>query len=344
MEAVVEWVLGHDLEPAGILLEDERCSRLAFNTLLGLHNTEDRERSSIFSAAADALQPYTSETALKAARDPNFDPAGFVRSADTIYIHAPAEEQAAVAPIVCGLLAEIRRQTYRAHNTGQLAGGGMLFALDEVANIAPLGGAAADRLRRRRPRPHPVGSLAGPLPSPTALGSAQADGFLTLFGTKLILPGIADTRTLDAISTMLGEYDRQSRVPDTHHPQPAQHPRQKQHRHSTRHDRLHPTHPPPVPRGDREHPHRMRAAPRRRPMGTRDAHPSAPRRTVADAHHRARPRDELAAPRARPSATLGTGFGSLGRLGTSWPPSTQCVECVSVVRRAAGVRTGAAGC
>jgi type IV secretion system protein VirD4 len=38
---------------------------------------------------------------------------------------------------------------------------------------------------------------------------AQADGFITLFGTKLILPGVADTRTLEAVSTMLGEYDRQ---------------------------------------------------------------------------------------------------------------------------------------
>src|ERR1700722_3815845 len=208
MEQVVGWVLGHDLEPAGILLEDERCSRLAFNTLLGLHNTEDRERSSIFSAAADALQAYTSETALKAARDPNFDPAGFVRSADTIYIHAPAEEQAAVAPVVCGLLAEIRRQTYRAHSTGQLAGGGMLFALDEVANIAPL---------EELPQIAPEGGGQGlillaalqDLSQARRRWGAQADGFLTLFGTKLILPGIADPRTLDAISTMLGEYDRQ---------------------------------------------------------------------------------------------------------------------------------------
>ncbi|MBV9817287.1 MAG: TraM recognition domain-containing protein [Solirubrobacterales bacterium] len=38
---------------------------------------------------------------------------------------------------------------------------------------------------------------------------AQADGFLTLFGTKLLLTGIADPRTLEAVSVMLGEYDRQ---------------------------------------------------------------------------------------------------------------------------------------
>ncbi len=219
MEAVVDWVMRHELDEAGLLLEDERCSRLAFGSLLGLLNTEDRERSSIFSATADALQAYTSETALLAAREPNFDAEAFVRSADTVYIHAPAEEQAAAAPIVCGLLSEIRRATYRAHAAGQLTQGRrMLFALDEVANIAPLeelpqiasegGGqglmllAALQDLSQARQR-----------------WGAQADGFLTLFGTKLILSGIADLRTLEAMSQMLGEYDRQ--VVSRTRPQPG---------------------------------------------------------------------------------------------------------------------------
>jgi hypothetical protein len=218
MEAVVDWVMRHELDEPGILLEDERCSRLAFSSLLGLLNTEDRERSSIFSATADALAAYTSENALAAARDPNFDVDAFVGSADTIYIHAPAEEQAAAAPIVCGLLSEIRRASYRAHAAGALTHGRMLFALDEVANIAPLeelpqiasegGGqglillAALQDLSQARQR-----------------WGAAADGFLTLFGTKLILPGIADPRTLDAISQMLGEYDRQ--VVSHTRPQPS---------------------------------------------------------------------------------------------------------------------------
>jgi type IV secretion system protein VirD4 len=137
METVVDWVLRHELDEAGILLEQETASRLAFGSLLGILNTEDRERASIFSAAADALDAYSSEAALDAAKDPNFDPAGFVSSGDTIYIHAPAEEQAAAAPLVCGLLAEIRRATYQAHRAGQLHGR-LLFALDEAANIAPL--------------------------------------------------------------------------------------------------------------------------------------------------------------------------------------------------------------
>ena len=218
METVVDWVMRHELDQAGILLEDERCSQLAFSTLLGLLNTEERERSSIFSATADALQAYTSETALRAARDPNFNAHAFARSSDTVYIHAPAEEQAAAAPIVCGLLSEIRRATYRAHANRQLTHGRMLFALDEVANIAPLpelpqiasegGGqgltllAALQDLSQARQR-----------------WGQQADGFLTLFGTKLILPGIADPKTLEAMSQMLGEYDR--RVLSTTRPQPS---------------------------------------------------------------------------------------------------------------------------
>jgi type IV secretory pathway TraG/TraD family ATPase VirD4 len=36
-----------------------------------------------------------------------------------------------------------------------------------------------------------------------------ADGFLTLFGSKLILPGIADRDTLETVSLALGEYDRE---------------------------------------------------------------------------------------------------------------------------------------
>jgi type IV secretion system protein VirD4 len=207
METVVDWVMRHELDEAGVLLEDQQCSRLAFGTLLAILHTEGRERSSIFSSTADALQAYGSEHALAAATDPNFDAAQFVRSHDTIYIHAPAEAQAGAAPIVCGLLAEIRRATYHAHGQGQLSGR-VLFALDEVANIAPLeelpqiasegGGqglmllAALQDLSQARQR-----------------WGAQADGFLSLFGTKLILPGIADTRTLEAISVMLGEYDRQ---------------------------------------------------------------------------------------------------------------------------------------
>jgi type IV secretion system protein VirD4 len=206
MDTVVDWVMRHELDEPGILLEDPRANRLAFGSLLGLLNTEDRERSSVFSAAADALQAYTSEGALMTASDPNFDPAAFIAGGDTIYIWAPAEEQDAVSPVVCGLLAEVRRATYRAHAAARLPHP-VLFALDEVANIAPL---------QELPQIASEGGGQGitllaalqDLSQARARWGKAADGFLTLFGAKLLLPGIADTTTLEAVSTMLGEYDR----------------------------------------------------------------------------------------------------------------------------------------
>ncbi len=124
MEEVVGWVMAHEIDTAGVILERDTASRLAFGSLVGIHNTEPRERASIFSAAADAMDAYTAEAALQAARNPNFDPDAFVTTNDTIYIHAPAEEQAAAAPLVCGLLAEIRRATYLAARQESLQGGG----------------------------------------------------------------------------------------------------------------------------------------------------------------------------------------------------------------------------
>jgi type IV secretory pathway TraG/TraD family ATPase VirD4 len=92
----------------------------------------------------------------------------------------------------------------------------VLIALDEVANIAPLeelpqiasegGGQGLELLAALQD-----------LSQARARWGQAADGFLTLFGTKVILPGIADTRSLETISIALGEYDRQlvssTRVP-----------------------------------------------------------------------------------------------------------------------------------
>jgi type IV secretory pathway TraG/TraD family ATPase VirD4 len=215
IDTVVDWVMRHELDDAGVLLEDDRCSKLAFGSLVGLLNTEARELSSIFSACADAVQAYTSEGALNAAKSPNFDPAAFVKSRDSVFISAAAEDQASVSPVVCGLLSEIRRETYRAHAAGRLKHR-VLFALDEVANIAPLG---------ELPQIASEGGGQGlallaalqDLSQARSRWGAQADGFLTLFGTKLLLPGIADKATLEAVSTMLGEYDR--KVLSHTHPQ-----------------------------------------------------------------------------------------------------------------------------
>jgi type IV secretion system protein VirD4 len=203
---VQTWVLSHELDAPGAVLEQAGAGRAAV-VLLGLANTEPREQSSIFSSCADALDAYSSDGALAAAADPNFDAARFVRSQDTIYIHAPADQQQLVAPLVCGLLSEIRAATYRAHAHGEIQGR-VLFALDEVANIAPLTELPAIASEGGGQGLVLLAALQD-LSQARARWGAAADGFLTLFGSKLILPGIADQRTLETVSVALGEYDRE---------------------------------------------------------------------------------------------------------------------------------------
>ena len=116
METVVDWVMRHELDEAGIILEQQKASRLAFGSLLGMLNTEDRERASIFSAAADALEAYTLEARARRGDGPELRPGRVRRLAATpcTSTRRPRTRQAA-APLVCGLLAEIRRATYQAH-------------------------------------------------------------------------------------------------------------------------------------------------------------------------------------------------------------------------------------
>ena len=82
------------------------------------------------------------------------------------------------------------------------------MCLDEVANIAPIHDLPALVSEAGGQGPARHGLPAGPLPGPRPLGRRAAEGFLSLFQTKLILTGIADSRTLEAISLALGEYDR----------------------------------------------------------------------------------------------------------------------------------------
>jgi hypothetical protein len=133
---VLRWVLRHDLGPAGVTLEDHDAT-VANDVLVGIAKTDTRERSSIFSATAGVLAAYNADSVRKAAASPNFDPDGFAASSETIYITAPEHKQALCAPLVVGLVEQIRHATYR-RAAQEPAGPPLLFCLDEVANIAPI--------------------------------------------------------------------------------------------------------------------------------------------------------------------------------------------------------------
>ena len=232
MRDVLRWVLDQDGGDAMKILDDHRerlpgrpltdeeadlgrsldqeRARLAQLTLLGIKKTERREQSSIFSALAGVLEAYRAEAALRATDRPNFDPQTFVASRDTLYIVGPADLQELVAPVIVGLLDDVRRTTYQHYHTHAAQGRRpfpVVFALDEVANIAPLPNLPA-MISEGGSQGAPVLACLQDLSQARVRWGQAAEGFLSLFGAKLILPGIGDERTLNAVSTICGEWDR----------------------------------------------------------------------------------------------------------------------------------------
>jgi DNA-binding SARP family transcriptional activator len=199
---VCAWVLGHDVAEAEAILS-ATGAQMARVTLSSVWRTEERERSGIFSTAASILSVYRSESALASASRPNFDPERFAASNDTVYVCAPAYAQDQLAPLVVALLEQIRAACYARRRRFPDAVP-TLFILDEVANIAPL---------PTLPQLASEGVSQGVVTLACLQDLSQArqrwgpaaDGFFSLFGTKLIFPGIADHGTLELVSALLGD-------------------------------------------------------------------------------------------------------------------------------------------
>jgi type IV secretion system protein VirD4 len=190
--------------------DGDEGAAIAATLLDSLLSVPDRERESIASTLGRIMNIYTSAAALRSGINPNFDVHAFVRSTDTVYITAPVDRQRDYAPLIAGFLESVRlAQYYRrqavdlGHETQTVP---VTFVLDEAANTAPI------------PLPNVVSEAGGQglhlvvafqdLSQARARWGHGADGFLTLFPEKLILPGMNDRATADMLSKMSGEYDR----------------------------------------------------------------------------------------------------------------------------------------
>ncbi len=199
MASVCRWVLARDLREPLAALEDSG-NEMAQVVLSGVLGTEDRERSGIFSTASGLLAAYRSEAALATTMNPNFDPGAFASSTDALYVCAPAHAQERLAPIVVALLEQIRSAVY-APPRGAAP---VVFALDEVASIAPLPSLPALAAEGGGQGLITLACLQD-LAQARARWGDVADGFFSLFNTKLVLPGIGDYRTLQLISALAGD-------------------------------------------------------------------------------------------------------------------------------------------
>jgi type IV secretory pathway TraG/TraD family ATPase VirD4 len=180
-------------------------SRVPTDALAGLLATDEREQSGIWSTASGVLAAYRARSALSSTEPPYIDPVSFCDGTNTLYVCATGRQQQLMAPLIVGLLTEIRDAAYERARHGTSVPP-VLFALDEVANIAPL-----------PDLPSIVSEGAGQglltlaclqdLSQARSRWGTEAEGFLSLFGTSVVLPGIADMTTLHALSTLSGDVE-----------------------------------------------------------------------------------------------------------------------------------------
>ena len=212
----------HDPDEARAALARHGADR-ALDLLEGIVGTDGREQSGIWSTASGVLAGYRTDAALASAQGRILDAADLLDNRATLYVCAGSEQQLHAAPLVAGLLREVRSAAYQRSLADTLAASResedawtgtsqssssppLLLVLDELANIAPLhdlptlvaeGGSQG------------VVTLAclQDLAQARVRWDREADGFLSLFGTKLVFPGIGDTRTLEAVSLLAGEHE-----------------------------------------------------------------------------------------------------------------------------------------
>lgn len=231
-------------EAVGVLKDAlDPDAALAADSLQSIRHQDSRTKSAIYATAEVALSAYRLPGALRTTEDPNFDPAEFVAgkpdvtnfrsvriegrtstdviariekyqkkyqewgSYDTVYITASAIQQSLVAPLVAGLLTQIREAVYAQHRVDEAQGNHgrppVVWALDELASL-PM---------RDLPQTLAESGSQGLLIAACLqdLGlvergwNVKPQTFLTLFGDIVIHPGIRNSQTLEALSTVIGK-------------------------------------------------------------------------------------------------------------------------------------------
>ncbi|HWE68111.1 MAG TPA: type IV secretory system conjugative DNA transfer family protein [Acidimicrobiales bacterium] len=206
MRSVLKWIDRHDgATPLQILAATVGDDATATDLLAGIVATDSREQSGIWSTASGVLAAYRSEGALASTVATPLDVAEFCRGPNTMYLCSAGRHQNQFSPLVVGVIGDVRDATYDRERSGE-QGAPTLFALDEVANIAPIPdlpgmvseGAGQGLL---------VLACLQDLSQARSRWGPPADGFFSLFGATVVMPGIADVATLRSLSALAGEQE-----------------------------------------------------------------------------------------------------------------------------------------
>ena len=204
MRDVLQWIDRHNGAPAlEILAAATGGDAPAADLLAGIVATDSREQSGIWSTASGVLAAYRTEGALASTRAAPLDLEAFCGGTNTLYICSAGRRQRQFAPLVVAIVGDVRDAAYVRSRDGH-TGPPTLLALDEVANIAPIPDLPA-MVSEGAGQGLLVLACLQDLSQARVRWGAAADGFLSLFGTTVVLRGIADTATLRDISALAGD-------------------------------------------------------------------------------------------------------------------------------------------
>ena len=210
MDTMMSWLNRRECkDPAGIL---KSCGEeMALDSLRGILLSEERERSGIFSTALGLLASYSFPEVHQYERFTRFDSGEFLNSSDTLYVVSPSHIQKLVAPVIVGMIDEAKNRSFAMSSDRERDSRRppLALILDEMANIAPLGSISSVLSEGASQKVMLLGALQDLSQARTRWGEAS-QGFLTLFGSTLVLPGISDSSSLHQLSLVSGEIEYES--------------------------------------------------------------------------------------------------------------------------------------
>lgn len=177
----------------------------------GLWAKEEKLRGSIYSTVENILAVYADPVIGAATDGADIDLDEWLAGPNTLYVVASADEQDRLRPMLTVLVqAAIRRAYTRANAAGGTLETPCLLLLDEAGNIAPLPDLPTYASTARS---HGI-SLCTIWQDYAQLDAIYGDRAATVLNNhraKVVLGGIGDPKTLDWVSRLGGEVERQER-------------------------------------------------------------------------------------------------------------------------------------
>ncbi|MHB1988798.1 MAG: type IV secretory system conjugative DNA transfer family protein [Acidimicrobiales bacterium] len=208
MAEVVRWLDDETVNEPLLALETAR-EQEACRVARSCFALEDRQRSSVYATAQTIVAAYGDPEVAASEQRAGGLRAGWLFEGDhrTLYCCAPARDQSRLSPIFVALIAEVLESGFdRAVRSGHRLDPPLLVVLDEAANIAPLG--ELDQL---------LATAAGhgvlfvtvwqDLAQIEARYGTRWATIVNNHRAKVVCPGVADPRTLELLSSLIGDVE-----------------------------------------------------------------------------------------------------------------------------------------